>query len=128
MANKIEADGGGCRFNTGKVDFSLTPPEWEEALAMVLTRGAAKYARHNWMRGMAWSTMIGCARRHLRSFVAGEKYDPESGCHHLAAAAWNLLALMTYDIRGLGNDDMLAMEKRFLDAVAVAPGPALQAI
>ena len=96
-------DGGGQRHDKGKIRMDLIPPEWEYALADVLTQGAEKYAERNWERGMDWSKPIGCARRHIAKFMMGERYDWETGCHHLAMAAWNLLALMTYDLRGIEN-------------------------
>ena len=100
------ADGGGLRLDAGKNRLDLIPPEWDAALGDVLTQGAKKYADRNWERGMPWSKMIGCAKRHRLKFEAGERYDPETGCHHLAMSAWNLLALMVYDIRGIGENDL----------------------
>lgn len=100
-------DGGGLRYADGKCRVELIPPEWPWALGMVLTRGAIKYADRNWERGMAWSYMIGSTLRHVFKFICGERYDKESGNHHLAHAAWNCLALMSYDIRGsIGTNDL----------------------
>jgi Domain of unknown function (DUF5664) len=123
----VQPDGGGLRFDAGKNQLDLIPPEWVWALAMVLTRGAIKYAIRNWERGMKWSKMIGCSLRHIFKFACGERYDRESGCHHLAHAAWNLLALMTYDIRKIGENDLVG-ELSWLELVATDPGPELQAI
>lgn len=120
----IKADGGGLRYNEGKNRLELLPTEWNWALGLVMTRGAIKYATRNWERGMAWSTMVGCTLRHVFKFVAGERYDPESGCHHLAHAAWNCLGLMSYDLRGIGEND-LVRDMEILDKVAQEPGPAL---
>ncbi len=97
---------GGLRHDSGKVRLDLIPPEWIEALGQVLTKGAEKYAARNWEKGMAWSKMIGCAMRHLLAFLRGERFDQETGCHHLAHAAWNVLALMSYDVRGIGDHDL----------------------
>ena len=107
------SDGGGKRFDKGKLRMELTLPEWEWALADVSTKGSYKYDEWNWLLGMKWSSMLGCIKRHVNKFVAGERYDGlrydrkagTTGCHHLAMAAWNCLALMTYDLRGLGEDD-----------------------
>jgi hypothetical protein len=107
--------------------IELTPPEWIWGLAMVTTRGSIKYAVRNWERGMKWSYLIGCAFRHTIKFICGERYDPETGCHHLAMVAWNVLALMTYDIRGIGENDLVG-NMNWLQAVAIDPGPELQAI
>jgi dATP/dGTP diphosphohydrolase len=125
MTETPKADGGGLRFNTGKNQVELIPVEWIWALAMVLTRGAAKYAVRNWERGMKWSYPVGCAFRHMLKFLCGERYDKETGCHHLAMAAWNCLALMTYDIRGIGENDLGPAQLDWLEAVAVEPGPEL---
>jgi hypothetical protein len=124
----IKADGGGLRFNEGKNQLDLIPPEWMWGLGVVMSRGAIKYAKNNWMRGMPWSTMVGCALRHLFKFACGERYDKESGCHHLAHAAWNMLALMTYDLRELGTNDLLGTNTAVLESTATVMGPELQAI
>jgi hypothetical protein len=63
---------------------------------------------------MSHGKMIGCALRHIFKYLMGERYDtkpdaqgnPGTGCHHLAQAAWNLLALMFYDVRGIGDADL----------------------
>lgn len=102
----VKADGGGLRFDSGKLRLDLLPPEWELELARITTEGSKKYAPRNWERGMPWTKMIGCFRRHFLKFMMGEKYDKETGCHHLALAAWNLLALMSYDMRGVGENDL----------------------
>lgn len=122
----VVPDGGGLRYNEGKNQLELIPPEWIWGLAMVLTRGAVKYASRNWERGMKWSYPVGCALRHLLKFVCGERYDAESGNHHLAMAAWNCLALMSYDIRGIGENDIQGVGTiDWLDATAQEPGAAL---
>ena len=124
---KPKADGGGLRYNTGKNQLELLPAEWVWGLGMVMTRGAIKYDTRNWERGMKWSYPIGCALRHIFKFVCGERYDVETGCHHLAMAAWNVLALMSYDIRGVGENDLVGVgDLTWLDKVATNPGPALQ--
>lgn len=112
---EIGANGGaGLRYDTGKNRLDLIPPEWEWELARVLTAGAAKYQPRNWELGMAWSKVLGPSRRHQNKFLRGEQIDEETKCHHLALAAWNLLALMSYDLRGLGTDD-LARQNFILD-------------
>lgn len=119
------ADGGGKRYNAGKILMELTPPEWEWALADVTTQGSKKYAKRNWEQGMDWSTMIGCMKRHINKFLAGERYDGpefdlekgETGCHHLAMVAWNALALMSYDLREIGTNDLPPLQLELFDRV-----------
>jgi hypothetical protein len=113
------ADGGGLRLNAGKNRIELLPPEWIWALADVMTQGSKKYPARNWEKGMDWSSMIGCMHRHLAKFQAGQRYDgPKfdkaagtTGCHELAMVAWNALALMVYDIRNVGNNDLPIIEQ-----------------
>lgn len=121
----VKEDGGGLRYNEGKNLLEIIPPEWVWGLGMVLTRGSVKYTIRNWERGMRWSICVGCALRHIFKFVCGERYDPETGCHHMFMAAWNCCALATYDIRGIGEDDLVG-KTRWLEACAVEPGPALK--
>ena len=109
----VVADGAGLRYQEGKNRLDLIPPEWEWALGEILTAGATKYAARNWERGMDWSKVAGPLRRHLNKFLRGERYDvvddsgkPGTQCHHLAIVAWNALALMTYDLRGIRTDDL----------------------
>lgn len=100
------ADGGGLRKDDGKNKLELIPPEWIWGLGQVLTQGAEKYLMRNWERGMSWGKMVGCGLRHVFKFVCGERYDRESGCHHLLHASWNFLSLMSYDLRGIGDNDL----------------------
>ena len=107
VSNQKEVDwNAGIRFDNGKNRLDLIPPEWEWELGRVLTFGASKYADRNWERGMDWSRIAGSAKRHFNKFLRGEQIDEESQCHHLALMAWNALALMSYDLRGLGTDNL----------------------
>ena len=118
----VVADGGGLRHNEGKLRLDLLPVEWIWALGDVMTVGSKKYAVRNWERGMAWSTVVGCTLRHTFKFIAGERFDKETGCHHLAMAAWNILALMVYDIRGIGENDLMQVGMEMLEKVHGDPG------
>lgn len=95
-APKAKLDGGGLRYNDDKVGHDLLEPFAINELAKVFTAGAKKYAPNNWLRGMKWSTMIGCLKRHINAFERGEDFDPETGLYHMAHAAWNAMALISY--------------------------------
>lgn len=86
--------------------FDLVPPEalWE--LAEHYGKGCNKYSPRNWEKGYAWSLSFSALMRHLYQWVMGEKYDKETGTHHLIAVAWHAFALFTFDLRGLGTDDV----------------------
>ena len=106
MGSSTEKTEGGLRYDGGKVRLDLLPPEWTLALGLVMTAGARKYADRNWERGMKWSKVFGPMTRHILAWLSGESYDRETGCHHLAMVAWNALALMTYETRRIGEQDL----------------------
>lgn len=91
-----EEKGGGLRFNEGKVRHDLLEPFAINELAKVFTAGAKKYADHNWLKGMAWSKIMASLKRHINAFEQGEDMDPDLGTYHMANAAWNALALVSY--------------------------------
>lgn len=98
----------GLRYNSGKVRFGLIPAHWTRALAQILTVGAQKYAPRNWEKGLVHSEVLDSLYRHLDAFLGGERYDPETKCHHLGHVAWNALALMTFDLKKVGKNDLEA--------------------
>ena len=67
--------------------------------------GARKYAPRAWEVGMDWSRCFSALQRHAWKWQAGEEYDPETGAHHMTAAAWNAMALFVYEARNVGKDD-----------------------
>jgi hypothetical protein len=114
---KNKRDKEGTRFDQGKNRLDIIPPEWIWALADVLTQGAVKYDVHNWEKGMNWSRILGSGLRHVVYYIAGQKYDKETGCHHLAMAAWNFLALMSYELREIGENDLFKYDPSLLNKV-----------
>jgi hypothetical protein len=94
------------------VKYDADKPRWEllqwaaiEEVAIIATKGAEKYDDHNWRKGFRWMRPISAAMRHIYAFIRGEDRDPESGCLHIAHAAWNLLSLAEFQLLGLGTDD-----------------------
>lgn len=64
------------------------------SIARIKEFGAAKYYDGNWKLGdKPDSEYLDSMDRHLDAFLKGEKFDPDSGCHHLGHAIWNLCAL-----------------------------------
>lgn len=86
--------------------FSLIPAEFLWALAEHYGAGAKKYADRNWEKGYKWSLTVDAMERHWNQFKLGETHDPETGSHHLVAAAWHCIALFIFDIRKIGTDDI----------------------
>jgi hypothetical protein len=87
---------GGLRYNQGKLRYDLICPEQLKGLASVYTYGATKYKPHNWSKGQAYSTILASLKRHIAAFEAGEDYDAESKCQHMAHAMWNCGALISF--------------------------------
>lgn len=76
--------------------FDLLPPQALALIARHFAAGASKYSDHNWRKGYAWSLSYAALQRHLNAFWGGEDVDEETGSHHLAAAGFHVLALLTY--------------------------------
>ncbi len=76
-----------------------------ELLGEVAGFGAEKYEAFNYMKGYDWSLSINALYRHFLAFQNGEDLDEESGLPHMAHAAWQALALVSFVVRELGTDD-----------------------
>lgn len=96
------------KHDNGKVRYELLPPTALEELARAYTYGAAKYEDHNWRKGTKWSRFLGALLRHVWAWARGESFDPESGHHHLAHAAFSCLTLIEYEAHGIGEDDRVS--------------------
>ncbi|WP_339884232.1 dATP/dGTP diphosphohydrolase domain-containing protein [Vreelandella maris] len=83
-----EADGPGMKFDNEKPRFDLLLADMPlalEAVANVLTYGAAKYADGNWAQvENAQRRYLAAGIRHELALAKGERCDPETGEHHLA--------------------------------------------
>lgn len=87
------------------------------AVAEIGGFGAAKYDRFNYLKGFNYSLAFDALMRHALLFWQGyendgdelDDDDPEkakaSGLPHMAHAAWQCLALISFSQRGLGTDD-----------------------
>lgn len=92
------------RKNEGKAQlhYLLTMPRMAEALSAVLEAGAHKYAYLNYLKGGKpdqeyWDAAMRHlmkAGKYISSENADDLYDPETGCHHVAHAIWNLAMLL----------------------------------
>lgn len=82
-SEKVNRDGGGLRYNSNKIRYDLLHPIATKGLAMVMTKGAEKYAERNWERGMSWTSVLASMKRHIAAFESGEDFDPETGLLHI---------------------------------------------
>lgn len=95
----------GIRYNKEKAPMHLLPWDAIITLALHYRDGAKKYPERNWENGLKWNE--GCAAslaRHLADWSSGEDVDSE-GNYHDVSMVWNALALLTYRLRGIGEDD-----------------------
>ena len=81
----------GVKDDGGKNRLDLLSARWIQGVGKVLTFGAAKYADHNWRRGLKLSRCLAAALRHLFAFLGGEDCDPETGLSHLYHASCSLM-------------------------------------
>lgn len=88
--------------STGKGRYGLVSPFAIRRLAKHYENGALKYAERNWEKGIPFSRCIDSAKRHLDKYIMGMTDED-----HLAAAAWNIFAIMHYQELGQNTlDDM----------------------
>lgn len=90
------AIGSGARYNSGKARYDLIPTHLLKSTADVFEYGANKYAEWNWAKGMPYSVIIGCLKRHIAAIERGEDVDKESGCRHIGHIMCNALMLEHY--------------------------------
>ena len=96
---------GTTKHDDFKLRYDLLPVDALEELVHVYTMGARKYGDHNWRIGTTWGRFFAAMMRHAWAWWGGEELDDGDGQHHLASVAWCALALMTYEMEGLGTDD-----------------------
>lgn len=95
----------GLKYDQGKLRMDLIPPEFIEHLAGVLTFGTEKYTDDSWQAvPNATNRYYAALMRHLMSWRRGDIEDMESGCPHLAHAAFNVMALLWLDEHGEQNE------------------------
>lgn len=85
------------KYDTGKPNLALIPPEVLEESSIVMGFGVEKYGMHNWRydgHNTLHSRTYASLQRHLNAYWRGEDIDPESGQRHLAHAMCQLMFLM----------------------------------
>jgi Domain of unknown function (DUF5664) len=99
------SDGGGTKYDQGKLRLELVPVEAVEAIARAMTYGANKYGDWNWSKGIDHMRLVGAALRHLTAYMRGEDLDKESNNSHLDHALASLAMLRASVQNNLGKDD-----------------------
>lgn len=74
----------GKKYDEGKSQLALIPPEAEEEEAKVWGFGARKYGLHNFRKGLTYLRILSALRRHTNAIIRGEDRDKETGLLHAA--------------------------------------------
>lgn len=96
---------GGIKHDTGKPQLGLISKVFLWGVAQVLTDGVKEYGAHNWREGMDWNRPYDALQRHLTAWWDGEDLDPKSGRSHLFHAGCELMFLVEYKEKSIGNDN-----------------------
>ena len=89
----------GRKYDGGKPMFGLLPPKALRSTVDVLTFGAKKYEIDNWKYvSDSKRRYFDAAQRHLWDWKEGERFDSESGLHHLSHAICCLMFLYEHDV------------------------------
>jgi len=103
--NKVIDSPVGVKYDSDKPDMSLLSSHAMFGLSKVLSFGAAKYASHNWRKGIARSRLLAAALRHIFAYLAGQNNDPESGLSHLSHAMCCLMFASELHVTMPSTDD-----------------------
>ena len=94
----------------GKGRFDLIPSQAMFRYARHMEAGALKYSDRNWEKGMPFSVYLDAALRHVEKYKDG--WNDED---HLAAALWNLAALMFMEEKHPELDDLPERKREAMD-------------
>ena len=93
----------GTKDDTEKNRLDLLPFDALEDIGLVYTIGARKYAERNWEKGISYMRVVGALLRHLFAWIKGTTFDKDNGQRHISAVAWNAIALVAYELRGMNG-------------------------
>ena len=89
MGERVFSTGATRNNAEGKGRYDLVPPCAIRRVAQRYELGAKQHGDSNWKKGIPNSSLFDSAFRHLMQAMDGQTDED-----HLAAAAWNIFALM----------------------------------
>lgn len=105
-------------YKDHKLRWDLLPLAEIEDIVKVYTAGADKYGPNKW-QGLpdGYNRYKGAMLRHLMEYEKGNTIDEETGCLHLAAVAWNAIAMLYCSKRNTENQLLKALNKRIKEKI-----------
>ncbi|MEN6642590.1 MAG: dATP/dGTP diphosphohydrolase domain-containing protein [Armatimonadia bacterium] len=103
-------------MSAGKGRYDLISPFMLKREAKWMEKGGAKYGDHNWEKGIPFSSLVDSALRHLNNYRMGMRDED-----HLAAAIFNVQALIHFEETGRTDLDDLLKYDRAVGEVARPP-------
>ena len=96
------------------VEHMSTSPLLQYSVS-IRDEGFVLHGPGNWLKGgKPTEEYTDSGLRHVRAFLEGEIYDPDTGCHHLAHAVWNFNAAQTLNFSELPPLDPAFDQTAFL--------------
>lgn len=95
-----------------KVDLSLIPGVFLEAVARAFMVGEKKYGRYNYCKGHKASQLLAAMARHWSAYNDGEENDPIDGQPHLGSIGACIAMLLRQKELGTLKDDRFKKEDK----------------
>ena len=105
----MKVEGKKNDFKDHKLRWDLLPLLEIEDIVRLYTVGADKYGDNNWQNlDNGYQRYKAALLRHLLEYEKGNRYDEETKVNHLAAVAWNAIAMLYLDKhnKGLQNESI----------------------
>ncbi len=91
--NLVDFETGAHRSSaSGKGRYDLIPTEATRRSAIHYEQGGINHGDRNWEKGMPFSRLMDSAMRHCNQYLGRDRSED-----HLAAAVWNLMAVMHFE-------------------------------
>jgi len=89
----------GIKYDEGKLEYHLVPPECLAELVKVLMFGKKKYSEDNWKKGFDFTRLHNSVLRHMEAVRMAEARDPETHFSHYAHAMCGVMFLLWYALQ-----------------------------